>query len=70
MANGDNYIIFCQRYSCLSSVNVHCIIKGIYNCLIEIIKGLTGKGQFQYLTKLKGPIVGNYLYTTHFLSER
>ena len=25
------------------------------NCPIEIIKGLTDKGQFQYLTKLMGP---------------
>ena len=25
--------------------------KGIYYCPIEIIKGLTDKGQFQYLTK-------------------
>ena len=29
-------------------------VKGIYNCPIEFIKGLTDKGQFQYLTKLKG----------------
>ena len=26
----------------------------VYSCPIEIIKGLTDKGQFQYLTKLKG----------------
>ena len=26
----------------------------MYSCLIEIIKGLTDKGQFQYLTKLRG----------------
>ena len=39
------------------------LLKGIYHCPIEIIKGLTDKGQFQYLTKLKGPQVGNYLYT-------
>ena len=45
-------------------------LKGIYYCPIEIIKGLTDKGQFQYLTKLKGPQVGNYLYTTQFLSLR
>ena len=46
------------------------MIKGIYYCPIEIIKGLTDKGQFQYPTKLKGPQVGNYLYTTQFLSLR
>ena len=45
-------------------------IKGIYKCPIWIIKGLTDKGQFQYLKKLKGPQVGNYLYKTRFLSLR
>ena len=44
--------------------------KGIDYCPIEIIKRLTDKGQFQYLTNLKGPQVGNYLYTTQFLSLR
>ena len=44
--------------------------KGMYYCSIEVIKGLTDKGQFQYLTKSKGPKVGNYLYTTQFLSLR
>ena len=33
-------------------------VKGIYHCPIEIIKCLTDKRQFQYLTKLKGPQVG------------
>ena len=42
------------------------LLKGIYYCPMEIIKGLTDKGQFRYLTKLKGPQLGNYLYTTHF----
>ena len=37
-------------------------------CPIEIIKGLTGKGQFQYLTKLMGPQEGTYLYATQFHS--
>ena len=45
-------------------------LKGTYYCPIEIIKGLTDKGQFQYLTKLKGPQEGNYLYTAQFLSLR
>ena len=44
--------------------------KGIDYCPIEIIKRLTDKGQFQYLTNLKGPQVGNYLYTTKFLPLR
>ena len=35
-------------------------------CPIEIIKGLTDKGQFQYLTKLMGPQEGTYLYATQF----
>ena len=29
--------------------------KDIYSCPIEIIKGLTDKGQFHYLTKLRAP---------------
>ena len=37
---------------------------------IEIIKGLTDKGQFQYLTKLMGPQEGTYLYATQFHSLR
>ena len=45
-------------------------VKGIYYCQIESIKGLTDMGQFQYLTNLKGPRVGNYLYTTQFFSIR
>ena len=40
-------------------------LKGIYYCLIEIVKGFTDKGQFQYLTKLKGPQVGNYTCIPH-----
>ena len=49
------------------------LIKDIYSCQIGIIKGLTDKGQFQYLTKLKGPsegTEGTYMYTTQFLSAR
>ena len=42
----------------------------LYSCPIEIIKGLTDKGQFQYLTKLKGSQEGTYLYTTQFISLR
>ena len=44
------------------------MVKGIDHCPVEIIKGLTDKGQFQYLANLKGPQVGNYLYTTQFRS--
>ena len=39
-------------------------------CPIEIIKGLTDKGQFQYLTKLMGPQEGTYLYAIQFHSLR
>ena len=39
-------------------------------CPIEIIKGLTDKGQFQYLTKLMGPQEGTYLYATQYHSLR
>ena len=41
--------------------------KDIYSCPIETIIGLIDKGQFQYLTKLKGPQEGTYLYTTKFI---
>ena len=39
-------------------------------CPIEIIKGLTDKGQFQHLIKLMGPQEGTYLYATQFHSLR
>ena len=39
-------------------------------CPIEIIKGLTDKERFQYLTKLMGPQEGTYLYATQFHSLR
>ena len=39
-------------------------------CPIEIIKGLTDKGQFQYLTNLMGPQEVTYLYATQFHSLR
>ena len=45
-------------------------LKDIDYCPIETIKGLTDKGQFQYLTKLMGPQEGTYLYTTQFHSLR
>ena len=45
-------------------------LKDIDHCPIEIIKGLTDKGQFQFLTNLIGPQEGTYLYTTQFHSQR
>ena len=46
------------------------LVKDKDYCPIEIIKGLTDKGQFQYLTKLMGPQEGTYLYATQFHSLR
>ena len=46
------------------------LLKDLYSCSIEILKGLTDKGQFRYLTGLKGPQEGTYLYTTKFLTLR
>ena len=42
----------------------------VYSCPLEIMKGLTDKEQFQYLTKLKGPKLETFLCTTQFLSLR
>ena len=44
--------------------------KGIYFVIYGIISEFTDKGQFQYLTNLKGPQEGTYLYPTQFLSLR
>ena len=48
-----NEIFIFDSSKMLKSKNIH--FKDIYSCSIEIIKGLTDKGQFQYLAKLKGP---------------
>ena len=45
-------------------------LKDTYFVIYGIISDFTDKGQFHYLTKLKGPQVGNYLYTTQFLLLR
>ena len=45
-------------------------LKDIYFVIYGIIRDFTDKGQFQYLTNLKGPQEGTYLYTTQFLSLR
>ena len=52
------------------TVNCNSNVKDKDYCPIEIIKGLTDKGQFQYLTKLMGPQEGTYLYATQFHSLR
>ena len=46
------------------------IVKDIYFVIYGIISDFTDKGQFQYLTNLKGPQEGTYLYATQFLSLR
>ena len=53
-----------------SEVKVTVTVKDKDYCPIEIIKGLTDKGQFQYLSKLMGPQEGTYLYATQFHSLR
>ena len=45
-------------------------VKDIYFVIYGIISDFTDNGQFQYLTNLKGPQEGTYLYTTQFLSLR
>ena len=69
--------VLCLSRPCLEAIhNIQCVfsfepvIKDKDYCLIEIIKGLTDKGQFQYLTKLMGPQEGTYLYATQFHSLR
>ena len=45
-------------------------LKGIHFVIYGIISEFTDKGQLQYLTNLKGPQEGTYLYPTQFLSLR
>ena len=59
-----------DKDSHLSYQNTSPLVKDIYFVIYGIISDLTGKGQFQYLTNLKGPQEGTYLYTTQFLSLR
>ena len=61
----------------MSFIHVHILqrpkaihVKDIYFVIYGIISDFTDKGQFQYLTNLKGPQEGTYLYTTQFLSLR
>ena len=53
-----------------SVCQVSLVVKDIYFVVYGIISDFTDKGQFQYLTNLKGPQEGTYLYTTQFLSLR
>ena len=49
--------------SAISFKDIHFVIYGIISDFID-------KGQFQYLTNLKGSQEETYLYTTQFLSQR
>ena len=42
------------------------VFKVIYFVIYGIISEFADKGQFQYLTNLRGPQEGTYLYTTQF----
>ena len=57
-------------YIKLQEHQIFVCLKGIYFVIYGIISEFTDKGQFQYLTNLKGPQEGTYLYTTQFLSLR
>ena len=48
---------------------IHKRFKGIYFLIYGIISEFTDKGQFQYLTNLKGPQEGTYLYTHNFFDQ-
>ena len=63
------YLLRCSREVIQVNWSLR-VTKDIYYCPTEIIKGLTDKGQYQYLTKSKGPQEGTYLYTTQFLLLR
>ena len=51
-------------------LSIRLTLKGIYFVIYGIISEFTAKGQFQYLTNLKGPQEGTYLYAAQFLSLR
>ena len=65
---GQNNIMIKTEVQKLIAAVGATVLKDLYSCPVEIINWLTDKGQFQYLTGLKGPQVGTYLYTTQFLS--
>ena len=65
--SGDRLFFVCPAYAA-TRIYLPSHLQDIDYCPIEIIKILTDKGQFQYLTKLKGSQEGTYLHTTQFLS--
>ena len=67
LCNNNNQTCFSDT---LTSARPLGVVKGIYFVIYGIISEFTDKGQFQYLTNLKGPQEGTYLYTTQFLSLR
>ena len=58
-----------NRYFTIGLISVS-YLKDIYFVIYGIISDFTDKRQLQYLTNLKGPQEGTYLYTTLFLSLR
>ena len=78
MFSGDKaHILYMYFRKTFSNTEKKCVslqtrngVKDIYFVIYGIISEFTDKGQFQYLTKLKGPQVGKYLYTTQFLLLR
>ena len=67
LERGANFLSTGEGFICLSPPSK---LKDKDYSPIEIIKGLTDKGQFQYLSKLMGPQEGTYLYATQFHSQR
>ena len=68
-----NKTMYSVRTACPHPKHVNKIIgpfplKSIYSCPIEVISGITDKGQFQYPNGLKGSQEGNYLYRTQYLT--
>ena len=59
-----------KLYIVVQGPELQSLLKGIYFVIYGIISEFTDKGQFQYLTNLKGPQEGIYLYTAQFLSLR
>ena len=64
----NDSVVFNLHESCYTNTNYE--VKGIYFVIYRIISKFTDKGQCQYLTNLKRPQEGTYLYTTQFLSLR
>ena len=59
LCNNNDQTLFSNAFTLAKSKFIGKIFFNlIYYCPIEIIKGLSDKGQFQCVTKFKGPPVG------------